>query len=150
MSDCGAEQKTILEALQADMIALKAENKRLEALVAYYAEQLRLSKAKRFGTSSEKSKQELNNGYEQLSIFNEAEQLENLEATARENQSGSEAEEVSAHKRRKRKALTENDEFAHLPVERVVLELSEEESICPVCGERMCECGQEVKHRELK
>ena len=56
--------------LEAENAKLKARVQELEALNRWYAEQLKLSRQKRFGASSEKSQRE---DLEQLNLFNEAE-----------------------------------------------------------------------------
>ena len=56
---------------QTEIAALKARISELERLLKYYEEQLRISKHRQYGASSEKSEYD----YEQLSIFNEAELL---------------------------------------------------------------------------
>ena len=117
---------------------LEARIKELELQVQWLLEQLKLSKQRQYGTSSE---QNLDGG-EQLSVFNEA------EATADPAVAEPALEKVAAHTRKKPKGKREDD-FSGLPVEQVVHELSEEERVCPDCGGPMHACGHEVYRREL-
>ena len=117
----------------ADLINRIAE---LEALVKYYEEQLRLSKHRQFGPSSEKT--ELS---EQLGLFDEAEN------TADPDLPEPTLEEIT-YTRRKRVGKREDD-LSGLPVETVVHSLPEEERICPDCGGLMHVMGHECR-RELK
>jgi hypothetical protein len=109
----------------------------LELQNQWLLEQLKLSKQRQYGTSSEKNL----DGGEQLSIFNEA------EATADPAAAEPELEQVT-YKRKKQKGKREAD-FSGLPVEQVVHELSEEERVCPDCGGAIHACGHEVYRREL-
>lgn len=119
-----------------NVIELQARIAELEALVKYYEEQLRLSKHRQFGTSSEKSE------YDQLSIFNEA------EITADTTVPEPELVEIEKHYR-KRTRLTTDKLPEELPVETVVHELPPEERVCPDCGGELHVMGHETR-RELK
>ena len=108
---------------QTEIAALKARISELERLLKYYEEQLRISKHRQFGASSEKSE------YDpvQLSIFNEAELF------ADENVPEPELVEVEKHYR-KRTRLTTDKLPEDLPVEVIEHDLPESEQICPECG----------------
>ena len=111
----------------------------LELQNQWLLEQLKLSKQRQYGTSSEKNL----DGGEQLSIFNEA------EATADPTAAEPALEQIiPEHKRRKQKGKREAD-FSGLPVEQVVHELSEAERVCPDCGGLLHACGHEVYRREV-
>ena len=121
----------------------------LELQNQWLLEQLKLSKQRQFGSSSEKSA--AIEGGEQLSVFNEA------EATADPAVAEPALEQVAAlppvvaatlHTRKKPKGKREED-FSGLPVEQVVHELSESERVCPDCGGPLHACGHEVYRREL-
>jgi len=109
----------------------------LELQNQWLLEQLKLSKQRQYGTSSEKNL----DGGEQLSIFNEA------EATADSAAAEPELEQVT-YERKKQKGKREAD-FSGLPVEQVVHELPEDERVCPDCGGPLHACGHEVYRREL-
>jgi len=110
----------------------------LELQVQWLMEQLKLSKQRQFGTSSEKNL----DGGEQLSVFNEA------KATADPAAPEPALEQVVAHTRKKSKGKREAD-FSGLPTEQVVHELPESERVCPDCGGAMHACGHTVYRREL-
>jgi len=107
----------------------------LEALVKYYEEQLRLSKHRQFGPSSEKGEVP-----EQLNLFNEA------EATADLAQPEPELEQIT-YTRRKQKGKREDD-LSGLPSETVVHTLPEEDRICPECDGPLHVMGRNIR-REL-
>lgn len=108
----------------------------LEQQIQWIMSQMRLSKQKQFGVSSEQTDPS------QLSLFNEAEA--NYTAIAPE----PELSEVKAHYR-KRTRLTTDKLPEDLPVEIIEHELPEQERICPVCGGPLHTMGREIRE-ELK
>jgi len=119
---------------------LKTQNAELSQQVNWLMEQIRLARQKRFGSSSEQSKYDAG---EQLSLlFNEA------EVFADEKAAKPELTEVQQHYRKKR-AEVKDSLPGDLPVETIEHRLTEEERLCPQCGEQMQEIGKEV-HRHLK
>ena len=124
--------------LQAENIALKTELAELKILVKYYEEQLRLSKHRQFGASSEKSEYDFN----QLNLFNET------ELVADANTAEPELVEVEKHFR-KRTRLTTDKLPDDLPVEIVEHKLPPSEQFCPECDGALHVMGKEVR-RELK
>ncbi len=123
--------------LENEITALKSENVELKALVKYYEEQLRLSKHRQFGVSSEKSEYD----FGQLSIFNEAELF------ADDKVPEPELLEIEKHYR-KRTRLTTDKLPDDLPVEVIEHELPESERICPECGGELHVMGSDSR-REL-
>lgn len=120
-----------------ELIAVKdARIAELEALVKYYEEQLRLSKHRQFGASSEKGEVP-----EQLGLFDEA------ETTADPKQPEPELEEIT-YSRRKRVGKREDD-LSALPVEVIEYALPESERVCPDCGGALHTMGHDTR-RELK
>ena len=115
---------------------LEQRQAELETLVKFYEEQFRLSKAKRFGASSEKGILP-----EQLGLFNEA------EASADPHAPEPELEEIT-YKRRKRAGKREDD-LSQLPVEIVEHKLPEGGRACPECSNEMHEMGRYLARREL-
>ncbi len=98
-------------------------------------EQLRLLKKKQFGTSSEQGKGQLDG---QLSfLFNEAEAYTAPPGPQK-------ATQVAAHTR-KQSGSVKDVVPETIPVEVVEHRLSEEERVCPQCGELMREIGTEVR-----
>ena len=134
---------------QAELAKKQAEADRyLQQLTAanlqndYLMEQLRLKAKKIFGRSSEVSQDPV---MEQLSLFfNEAEATD-AESLVPE-QAGT---KVKAYTRKRRRGSIEDVIPEGLPVEKVEHRLSEEERVCPECGEIMEEIGKEVR-RTLK
>jgi transposase len=133
------EEKQV--ALEAEIIALQAENRSLKSNIAeltakvdWFMKQLRLSRQRRFGSSSEKSEYD---GI-QLSLFGET-------AAGPGKEPESETVTVEKHTRRKKTSLKERLP-EDLPVlEEIVYELPENERLCPECNEIMRPMGREVR-----
>ena len=125
--------------MAAENAVLKNRITELELLVKYYEEQFRLAKHRQFGASSEKSEC---GGYEQLSLFDEA------EATADVTVPEPELIEIEKHYR-KRRSLVNDGLPESLPVEVIEHALPEEEQICGECGGALHVMGRESR-RELK
>ena len=116
---------------------LKAENAELTQKVNFLMEQIRLSKHKQFGASSEKSEYD----GAQLNIFNEAET--ETDKTIAE----PELVEIEKHFR-KRKRLPNDRLPDNLPVEVIEYKLSEDECVCPTpdCDNPLHVMGKNVRH----
>ena len=111
---------------------LKAENEQLKQQNQWLMEQVRLSKHKQYGTSSEQS------NVNQMSLFNE------VEATADLTAPEPSLTEVKAHYR-KRTRLTTDKLPEDLPVEIIEHELPESERVCPDCGSGLHTMGRETR-----
>ena len=130
------------ESLKAENAALKAEVEtqkayisELEKKLSWLMEQFHLNQARRFGASSEGSNDEV---WEQMSLlFNEPEAT--LPQTEKE-----EGTTVRSHKRKKRSGSLRDITPDNITVEEVRHELSEEERLCPKCGDVMAEIGTEA------
>lgn len=120
------------EQLEKEILVLKARIQELEALNNWYVQQLKLSRQKLFGQSSERSQYE---GMEQLNLFNEAEADRQLFAQEPD-------PETIQPPRKKGKR---GDATKQLPVEVIEYKLSEEESACPQCGESLHVMSKEVR-----
>jgi transposase len=119
----------------AQLSALKIENERLKARLHWFEEQLRLSKKKQFGSTSEST-----GIYEQLFFFNEAETDETPlvpEPTV---------EKMTAP--RKKKVGQRDAQLADLPEETVEYRLPANEQVCPCCHGELHEMSTEAR-REL-
>ena len=114
----------------------KAEYESMKQQLAWLMEQLKLSRQRRFGASSEKS----TNG--QVNFFNEAETAADLSAAEPE------LEEVKAYRRKKSRSAADRLP-PDLPVEVVEHELPEDERLCPDCGNPLHVMGRETRE-ELK
>lgn len=120
---------------------IRTLEQRLEKLQRQYdqlAENFRLAQKARFGSSSEKAKYILDEGYEQQSLFNEAE----VEA-----EEEPEPVVVEAHTRRPKR--TKEELTKDLPVEKVVISIPEDERKCNICEGELHPIGQELVRREL-
>ena len=116
------------DAKEAQIAELKSQNE-------WLMEQLRLLKKKQFGTSSEQTREQLDG---QLSLlFNEAEAYAAPPGPQK-------ATQVAAHTR-KQSGNVKDVVPDNIPVEVVEHRLSEEERVCPQCGEVMREIGTEVR-----
>jgi len=104
----------------------------LEALVRYYEEQLRLSRHRQFGASSEKGE-----APDQLGLFDE------VEAAANPSQPEPDLEQI-AYSRRKQKGKRADD-LSALPVEVIQYDLPETERICPECGDPLHGIGRNIR-----
>jgi len=103
--------------------------------IEWLMEQLKLSKHRQFGASSEKSE------YDQINIFNEA------EVTADKTVSEPELIEIEKHYRKRKRAATDRLP-EDLPVEVIEHKLPESEQCCPNCDNKLHVMGRNVR-REL-
>src|SRR5665647_1085233 len=108
----------------------------LDAKVKWYEEQIRLSRQKQFGASSEKTDPE------QLNLFNEAEDTANskLEEPTLE---------TITYQRRKKQVGQRAEMLEDLPVEVIEYRLEEHEQVCPCCQGPLHEMSTQVR-QELK
>ena len=132
LKNVARESKTKEERLNSVITELTNENNRLLAL-------LKLSKKKLFGSSGE----QIAEGYEQLSLFNEAEK----ERTALEPEP--EIEEVIIPKHTRKKKRSYDEIYKDVPVEEVIYDIPEEDKICNKCGEALTFLKYETR-REIK
>ncbi len=105
---------------------LKEKTKELEFMNALLSDRLALAQRKQFGPSSEKYAE----GYEQMDLFNEAEQ------EADPNAAEPEMEEIhpKSYKRKKPTGKKEEDLSAFETTEVIKHKLEGEERFCPECG----------------
>lgn len=124
-----------LDELKEKNIALEEKVEKLEALVKFYEEQFRLLKHKQFGASSEKTQID-----GQVSLFDE------LENTADKKTPEPKIEQI-IYSRKKREGKREED-LSNLPVETLEYTLSEDQQVCPECGDSLHTMSKETR-REL-
>ena len=124
-----------VEDLRQQVSDLKLELEKAQLKIQYYEEQLRLSRQKRFGKSSEKIDSD------QLQFFNEAEMEREMISPEPK------AEEALPPKRRPKGRKAEIT--AKFEEEIVECPLSEEEKVCPKCGEPL-HYVKTVETKELK
>ena len=151
-----AQMESTRVRLEAERIKLEAEHARLEAKLAvrereqtqvitsltlqneWLLEQLKLSKKKLFGRSSEQAEQIV---MEQLSFtYNEAEAYASGTKAAAEK-----PVEVRAHARKRQSGNVLEVIPEGTPTEVVEHRLPEEERICSACGSELVEIGKEVR-----
>jgi transposase len=126
------EQK--IQSLESLVASQAAQIAKLEILVKYYEEQFKLAQRRRFGSSSEKSPNQLRFFDD---MFNETEdQADPLSAEPT-------YEEITY--KRKKRVGKKKDDLAGLPVERIDYELAESERVCPECGGLMRDIGVTVR-----
>jgi transposase len=118
--------------LEKENTALKARVQELEALNNWYMEQLKLSRQKQFGQSSESSKRD---DLEQLNLFNEA------EADRQPFVAEPEVETISYQRKKNRRG----ENIKSLPVEVIEYKLPEDEQACPKCGDLLHIMSKEVR-----
>ena len=104
------------------VIISKAEYESMKQQIEWLMSQLKLSKQRQFGASTEKSEYD----QAQLNLFNEA------EVTADKNAAEPELIEIDKHYR-KRKRTTKDRLPEDLPVEVIEYDLSDTERVCPEC-----------------
>jgi transposase len=121
-----------LALLEKENTALKARVQELEALNNWYMEQLKLSRQKQFGQSSESSKRD---DLEQLNLFNEA------EADRQPFVAEPEVETISYQRKKNRRG----ENIKSLPVEVIEYKLPEDEQACPKCGDLLHIMSKEVR-----
>ena len=116
----------------------KTEYDSMKQQIDWLMAQLKLSKHRQFGSSSEKSEYD----QAQLNLFNEAEVTANADAAEPE------LALIEKHYRKRKRTATDRlpDD---LPRETIIYELSDEECDCPECGCKMQAMGREIRE-ELK
>jgi len=122
--------------LQKKQQLLEEKNKELEFINALLSDRLSIAQRKRFGSSSEK----YSDGYEQLSLFNEAEKAADPDAAEPA------MEEVcpKPYKRKKKKGKKEQDLSAYPVTETIHYTLKGKDGFCPECGASLKEVTTEV------
>lgn len=125
--------------------ALRAENAALKQDIANKQEQIDYLLGKIYGKSSEKRSKEDPNQLTLYELFNEAELL--ADPKAPEADSGEEPTPVREHTRRKKPKF--DDRYRDLTPEKVLIELSEDELGCEICGTRREKIGERFVRREL-
>jgi transposase len=135
---------TQISGLQNEISGLNSEISKLSniikeqsLIIKSYEERLKLSAKKKFGSSSEKSR--CDSQISMQEVFNEAELINDTDTEEDKTEETTEIKsKVHKRKRTIKESLPENT-----PITEIKHELTEEERICPVCGESMHEMGQE-------
>ncbi|MCT4507216.1 MAG: IS66 family transposase [Tepidibacter sp.] len=130
-------QTEYIKKLEETCKSQEAEITLLKNQIAWMMEQMKLSKHKQFGASSEKSE------YDQLSFFNEAEKEVN------KNLQEPTIEEIEVRYKRKKKVGKKEENLKGLPVTVKEYFLSDEEAKCPKCFSSRHIMGKHIR-KELK
>jgi len=125
--------------LQEKIIALENKNAELTAKLNWFEEHFRLNQHRLYGRSSEKTAPP-----EQMTLFNEAEALNDLKPQVPEPT----VEDISYTRKKKQKGHKE-EMLKDLPCETIEYKLPENEQICDNCGEALHEMSKEIT-KELK
>lgn len=120
---------------------LAAENVRLKQKLERMNELLLLAQRARFGQSSEKREYVLQ-GAEQMRLFNEAEQLQDVKAPEPTPETL-----VAAHTRKPKRPLDEL--VKDLPTRKILLEMDADQQNCDDCGGKLTAIGEKFLRREL-
>lgn len=126
------------EELEHRVMQLSTKVDELASKLAWYEEQYRLSRAQRFGPSSEQTAP-----FEQMSFFNEVESESSSCVTAEPG-----LDEIQPTRKGKKKGHKDSI-TKPLPVETIEYRLSAEDMACPQCGETLHEMKKEIR-KELK
>ena len=133
---------TVFSQLQAENVALKKENEDSRRKLERMNELLLNAQRTRFGQSSEKRGYVLPDS-EQMRIFNEAEAVQDPKAPE-----PTEETVVKVHTRKLKRTVDELTEG--LPVEKIILDLTEEEQVCGTCGSKLKRIGEKLVRREIE
>ena len=135
--------KVLLEGLPAPALeyigALERRLEKLQAQIDNMTELLLLAQKARFGSSSEKAKYVLADGFVQETLFNEAEAFANED----------EPEPVIVAQHTRKAKRTKEELAKDLPVVEVVIDIPEGERVCDICEGSLHEIGRELVRREL-
>ena len=134
--DQTSEMEQKIQELETLVASQSAQIAKLEILINYYEEQLKLAQRRRFGTSSEQSPDQLR--FDFADMFNEA------EAQADPSLPEPTYEEITYT--RKKRVGKRKEDLASLPVERIDYEIPESERVCPECGDLMHDIGVTIRH----
>jgi transposase len=124
--------------LEHHALLLSSKVDELASKLAWYEEQYRLSRAQRFGPSSEQTAP-----FEQMHFFNEAESESSPFVAAEPD-----FEEIKTIRSKKQKGHKDTITKV-LPVETIEYRLSADDMACPQCGEALHEMKTEIR-KELK
>jgi len=117
----------------------QAQLDQMQVRLDQLTELLILAQKARFGSSSEKARYVLGDGFEQDTLFNEAEVFAQEE----------EPEPVTVDKHTRKPKRTKEELAKDLPVVKVYIDIPEEESGCDICEGDLEKIGEELVRREL-
>jgi len=132
-----------ITALESKVISLENENADLRRKLERMNELLLEAQRARFGQSSEKSTYVMEDGAEQLQMFNEVEKEQDVKAE----EPTPETFSVKEHKRKKKRS--QDEILANIPVEEAVYELSEKQLHCTKCNGTLRMIGKDLVRKEM-
>jgi len=136
-------EKIFFEGLPAPAIeyihVLESKLEKQQAQIDRLTELLLLAQKARFGASSEQAKYVLSEGFEQDTLFNEAEAYANED----------EPEPVYVEEHTRKPKRTKEELAKELPVEEVIIDIPEDERVCDICEGDLEPIGKELVRREL-
>ena len=135
-----AAQTQLIASLQKSLDAANEREAEQSKQLAAFKEQIDFLTKKLFGTSSERRMEDLEG---QLHLFNEAEILQKEVVMIPDIEST-----VKAHTRKAKTTLEEK--IKGIPVEEILVDLSEEEKTCPQCNTQLKLIGRETIRHEIE
>lgn len=133
-------QTQLIASLQKSLDAANEREAEQSKQLAAFKEQIDFLTKKLFGTSSERRMDDVEG---QLHLFNEAETLQKEAVMILDIEST-----VKAHTRKAKTTLEEK--IKGIPVEEILVDLSEEEKICPQCNTQLKLIGRETIRHEIE
>ena len=135
-----AAQTQLIASLQKSLDAANEREAEQSKQLAVFKEQIDFLTKKLFGTSSERRMDDIEG---QLHLFNEAEILQKEVVMIPDIEST-----VKAHTRKAKTTLEEK--IKGIPVEEILVDLSEEEKTCPQCNTQLKLIGRETIRHEIE
>jgi len=136
-------EKTTIEGLPDKAIeyinGLEERLEKQQAQIDRLTELLILAQKSKFGPSSEQAKYVLGDGFEQESLFNEAEVYANED----------EPEPVIVEQHTRKRKRTKEELAKNLPVVEEIIDIPEGERVCNICEGELHAIGKELVRREL-
>ena len=140
IENAGIDYKELYLQMQSAVVALSKTLEEIQKENKNLKEENEYLKRKLFGTKSETSK---SLGFEQLSLFDEA------EAEANPDEEQFILEEVKFNKKKKYKGQLD-DKLSKLPHIEVIMTLPESELVCPVCNSKLVPVGKKFVRHEIE
>ena len=140
IGNAGIDYKELYLQMQSAVVALSKTLEEIQKENKNLKEENEYLKRKLFGTKSETSK---SLGFEQLSLFDEA------EAEANPDEEQFILEEVKFNKKKKYKGQLD-DKLSKLPHIEVIMTLPESELVCPVCNSKLVPVGKKFVRHEIE
>ena len=137
--DLSVDVTEYISDLESTLELKDAQLEKKDEQILLLTEMLAAAQKARFGSSSEKSKYVLDDGYNQETLFNEAEVYANED----------EPEPIIVEKHERKAKRTKEELAKDLPVEKVVIDIPIEQRNCNICHADIHLIGQELVRREL-